>query len=87
MTEEKKPVQKQSKKTAVSEKETKKQEAPRLAAKVEKSVQYCRHSLNSKLGKGKIIESLMVNNTKKLRVKFENLKNSIVVNETKVIKE
>ena len=83
MAEEKKAAPKQKKKAAASKKE-----APKTVAKkppTQKSS--CKHIRHDYLGKGEIIEELVVNNRPSYRIKFENLKNNIVFKQEDIIKE
>ena len=90
MAEEKKPAPKQRKKQAVP-----KQEAPKPAAEKPAAVKkskpkkksICEHKVHKHLGKGEILEELVVNNRPSYRVKFENLTKTSVFKQEDIIKE
>jgi hypothetical protein len=84
MVEEKKPASKQSKKPASPKKEAPK---PAEVIKATKQKTSCRHSVHKHLGKGEIIEELVVNKKDCYKIKFENLKNNIVFKKQVIIKE
>ena len=90
MAEEKKPVPKQRKKPAAPKQEAQKpaDTKPTAAKKLKpekKSI--CKHKVHKHLGKGEILEELVVNKRPSYRIKFENLKNNIVFKKEEIIKE
>lgn len=84
MAEEKKSAPKQSKKPAAPKKEAPKPAAVKPELK-QKSL--CKHIRHDHLGKGEIIEELVVNNRPSYRVKFENLTKTSVFKQEDIIKE
>lgn len=89
MAEEKKSVSKQSKNLAAEKKEDSNPDASKKSApkEVPKKKSICEHKVHKHLGKGEILEELVVNKRPSYRIKFENLKNNVVFKKEEIIKE
>ncbi len=96
MAEEKKTTSRRGKKPAAPKSEAPKVEQAQAPEVVEdkkvavkkpsKQKSSCRHLVHEHLGKGEIIEELVVNKKDCYRIKFENLKNNIVFKKEEIIK-
>jgi hypothetical protein len=97
MAEEKKTTSRRGKKPAAPKSEAPKVEQAQAPEVVEdkkvavkkpsKQKSSCRHLVHEHLGKGEIIEELVVNNKPSYRIKFENLTKTIVFKKENIIKE